>query len=43
MYRSNGLMGNFQELLDNLFLPLFEATNDPKSHPNLSVFLEHVS
>ena len=43
VYHSNGLMQSFQEFLDNLFLPLFEATNNPQSHPKLSIFLEHVS
>ncbi|CAJ0566940.1 unnamed protein product, partial [Mesorhabditis spiculigera] len=31
------------ELLDNIFLPLFEVTNDPASHPELHRFLQQVS
>lgn len=27
----------------NIFQPLFEVTLDPKSHPDLHAFLEHVS
>ena len=29
-------------MLDNVFLPLFEVTVDPNSHPQLHVFLEQV-
>jgi len=36
-------MDNFQELLSNIFLPLFEVTNNPKSHPELHMFLQYVS
>lgn len=43
IYKSNGFIVNFQQLLDNLFLPLFEVTNNPKSHPELHMFLQHVS
>ncbi|KAJ8311216.1 hypothetical protein KUTeg_011232, partial [Tegillarca granosa] len=31
------------KILENVFLPLFEVTNDPKSHPELHAFLNHVS
>ena len=43
VYRMTGSCSNFQEILDNIFLPLFEATNNPKSHPELHMFLQHVS
>jgi len=36
-------MDNFQEFLTNIFLPLFEVTNNPKSHPELHMFLQYVS
>lgn len=39
---AQGTMNNFQEMLDNLFLPLFEVTKDPSSHPNLHLFLKQV-
>jgi len=42
IFRTNKLMNNFQELLTNIFLPLFEATNDPTSHPELHQFLQYV-
>lgn len=29
-------------MLENLFLPLFEVTNNPNSHPELHVFLHYV-
>jgi hypothetical protein len=30
-------------MLENIFLPLFEATVDPASHPQLHCFLSQVS
>lgn len=42
IYKSNKLLSNFQELLNNVFLPLFEVTNDPSSHPLLHKFLQYV-
>lgn len=38
-----GTINSFQNLLDNIFLPLYEVTIDPSSHPQLHVFLEQVS
>ncbi|XP_067677001.1 AMP deaminase 2-like isoform X1 [Haliotis asinina] len=43
VYHSNKLVKNFQEILENVFLPLFEATNNPKSHPELHAFLQYVT
>ncbi|XP_013422045.1 AMP deaminase 2 [Lingula anatina] len=43
IYKSNNLIQNFQDIIENLFLPLFEVTNDPKSHPELHMFLQHIS
>lgn len=42
VYKNNGLVQNFQEIVINLFKPLFEVTKDPTSHPKLHVFLERV-
>jgi len=42
IYRSNKLINNFQQLIDNLFLPLFNATNNPEEHPELHWFLQHL-
>jgi AMP deaminase len=43
VYRSNKLVNSFQDILENIFLPLFEVTNDPSSHPELHAFLKYVS
>lgn len=42
VYKSNKLIDNFQQLLDNLFAPLFEVTNNPSSQPELHAFLQYV-
>jgi AMP deaminase len=42
IYRAKGMVKNFQEILDNIFLPLFQATLDPESHPELHQFLRYV-
>ncbi|GAB1601989.1 AMP deaminase 2-like isoform X3 [Argonauta hians] len=43
VYRTNKLITNFQQIIENIFEPLFAATNDPKSYPNLHAFLQYVS
>ena len=35
IYRVNNCVENFQQILTNLFQPLFEVTKDPSSHPSL--------
>ncbi|KAF2636683.1 AMP deaminase [Massarina eburnea CBS 473.64] len=42
VYKATGLMNNFQQVIVNLFRPLFEVTKDPKSHPKLHAFLQRV-
>ena len=42
VYKSSGLMENFEQVVINLFQPLFEATQDPNKHPNLHIFLQRV-
>lgn len=37
-----GIVTSFQNILDNVFIPLFEATVDPNSHPQLHLFLNQV-
>ncbi|KAH3731959.1 AMP deaminase [Pelomyxa schiedti] len=37
-----GKIHNFQESLHNIFQPLFEATQNPDKHPELTVFLQNV-
>lgn len=43
VYRANGIIKNFQEFLTNLFKPLFEATINPQSHPELFCFMHHLT
>ena len=40
IYKCNKLVTCFQEILENLFKPLFEVTKDPNSHPALHRFLQ---
>ncbi|XP_040565311.1 AMP deaminase 2 isoform X5 [Lepeophtheirus salmonis] len=42
IYKCNKLVKNFEEILDNLFRPLFEVTKDPSSHPELHRFCQHI-
>ncbi|XP_029906950.1 AMP deaminase 2 isoform X2 [Myripristis murdjan] len=42
VYQTKKQLANFQEMLENIFMPLFEATMNPCSHPELHLFLEHV-
>ncbi len=42
VYKANGLINNFQEMIDNIFQPLFEVSVNPLSHPNLHRFLMQV-
>ncbi|GFP92189.1 amp deaminase [Phtheirospermum japonicum] len=40
IYKDMGIVTSFQNILDNIFLPLFEVTVDPDSHPQLHVILK---
>ncbi|KAL1422684.1 hypothetical protein MTO96_003767 [Rhipicephalus appendiculatus] len=42
VFKSNNLVNNFEEILENIFMPLFEVTNDPSSHPELHQFLQYI-
>ncbi|KAE8377491.1 hypothetical protein BDV26DRAFT_263357 [Aspergillus bertholletiae] len=42
VYKSSGMMENFEQVITNVFQPLFEVTKDPNSHPKLHVFLQRV-
>ncbi|KAK6120249.1 hypothetical protein DH2020_045940 [Rehmannia glutinosa] len=42
VYKEMGIVTSFQNILDNIFLPLFEVTVDPDSHPQLHVILKQV-
>lgn len=43
VYKETGVIEDFQQMLDNIFEPLFEVTADPSTHPQLHVLLQHVS
>lgn len=42
VYKGSGLMDNFEQVVVNVFQPLFEVTRDPSSHPKLHIFLQRV-
>ncbi|TKA76338.1 hypothetical protein B0A49_02695 [Cryomyces minteri] len=42
VYKSTGLMENFEQVVINVFQPLFEVTKDPSSHSKLHIFLQRV-
>ncbi|GES66872.1 AMP deaminase [Aspergillus terreus] len=42
VYKSSGMMENFEQVITNVFQPLFEVTKDPQSHPKLHIFLQRV-
>ncbi|KAL4923760.1 AMP deaminase [Aspergillus undulatus] len=42
VYKSSGMMENFEQVITNVFQPLFEVTQNPSSHPKLHIFLQRV-
>lgn len=42
LQKKTGSIKTFQDMLDNIFTPLFEVTRDPTSHPKLHKFLKLV-
>ncbi|CAK7565011.1 MAG: AMP deaminase [Sporothrix epigloea] len=42
VYRATGLMQSFEQVIKNVFEPLFEATKNPQKYPKLHVFLQRV-
>jgi AMP deaminase len=42
VYKATGLMNDFEQVVSNIFKPLFEVTKDPNSHPKLHIFLQRV-
>ncbi|KIJ64424.1 hypothetical protein HYDPIDRAFT_89984 [Hydnomerulius pinastri MD-312] len=42
VYKENGVVKTFEDVVVNVFRPLFEVTKDPSSHPELHVFLQRV-
>lgn len=43
IFRSKNILPSFGKMLENIFLPLFEATVNPKDHRELHLFLKYVS
>ncbi|KAK3355952.1 hypothetical protein B0H65DRAFT_417687 [Neurospora tetraspora] len=42
VYKASGGVNTFEEVVRNIFEPLFEVTKDPSSHPKLHIFLQRV-
>ncbi|KAH6691236.1 AMP deaminase [Plectosphaerella plurivora] len=42
VYKASGLMDSFEQVVLNVFQPLFEVSKDPSSHPKLHIFLQRV-
>ncbi|KAJ1860644.1 AMP deaminase [Coemansia sp. RSA 2703] len=42
VYKAGGQVYNFEQVIENIFRPLFEVTRDPSSHPKLHIFLQRV-
>ncbi|XP_058443979.1 AMP deaminase 2 isoform X3 [Malaya genurostris] len=42
IFKTNKLMSSFQQIIDNVFKPLFDATNNPSQFPELHKFLQYV-
>ncbi|KAI7824759.1 hypothetical protein BC939DRAFT_449169 [Gamsiella multidivaricata] len=42
VYKATKTVESFEQIISNIFKPLFEVTRDPSSHPNLHIFLQRV-
>ncbi|KAI4194706.1 MAG: hypothetical protein LQ346_003626 [Caloplaca aetnensis] len=42
LYKKQKIVKNFEQLIVNIFQPLYEVTHDPSSHPKLHAFLHRV-
>lgn len=42
VYKGNGTVDTFQDLLSNVFEPLFACTLNPQKHPKMHMFLQRV-
>ncbi|CAO1637071.1 unnamed protein product [Parajaminaea phylloscopi] len=42
VYKGNGTVETFQDLLSNVFKPLFACTLNPQKHPKMHMFLQRV-
>lgn len=43
IFRARNFVPHFGQMLENIFMPIFEATINPQSNPELSIFLQNVS
>ncbi|XP_004689678.1 PREDICTED: AMP deaminase 1 [Condylura cristata] len=43
VFRAKNFLPHFGQMLENIFMPVFEATVNPQAHPDLSVFLKHIT
>ncbi|XP_040472670.1 AMP deaminase 1 [Falco naumanni] len=43
VFRSKNFLPHFGKMLENIFVPVFEATINPRAHKELSVFLRHIT
>uniref|UniRef100_A0A4W3KH46 AMP deaminase n=1 Tax=Callorhinchus milii TaxID=7868 RepID=A0A4W3KH46_CALMI len=43
IFRSKNILPNFGKMLENIFMPLFEATINPKKNKELHLFLKYVT
>ncbi|KAL8860103.1 MAG: hypothetical protein Q9178_003367 [Gyalolechia marmorata] len=42
LYKKQKIVNNFEQLIINIFQPLYEVTENPSSHPKLHAFLDRV-
>ncbi|KAK9367844.1 hypothetical protein V1509DRAFT_565991 [Lipomyces kononenkoae] len=42
VYKASGMVNSFEQVVTNVFEPLFEVSKDPSSHPKLHIFLQRV-
>ncbi|KAM8894995.1 AMP deaminase 3 isoform 2-T3 [Spinachia spinachia] len=43
IFKAKKLVPNFAKMLENIFLPLFEASVNPQNHKEIHIFLKYVS
>ena len=43
IFRAKKIIPNFAKMLENIFLPLFEATVNPQKNKEVHLFLKYVS
>ena len=42
VYKETGIVSTFQQIIDNIFRPVFAATKNPDLYPKLHIFLQRV-